>query len=61
MKKIIILSSLILSLTVILFAQQTGTPNQLRVLTDSNNSLILASAAQSGTVSQPTVFSNTRS
>ncbi len=59
MKKIIIPLTIILC-SVILFAQQTGTPNQLRVLTDANNSLILASAAQSGTVSQPTLFSNIR-
>ncbi len=59
MKKILVLNILIFS-SLVLLAQQTGTPNQIRVLTDANNSLILASAAQSGTVSQPTLFSNTR-
>lgn len=42
----------------LLIAQQT--PNQLRVLTDANNSLLVSGTAQVNPISQPTLFSNTR-
>lgn len=48
---------ILLSLTVILFAQ--GTPNNIFVRTDSNNNLMAFGTAQVGTLSQPTLFSNT--
>jgi uncharacterized protein (UPF0333 family) len=48
-------------IVIILYAQQqSGTPSTIRVLTDANGSLIVASAAQSSPISQPIVFSNTR-
>jgi hypothetical protein len=49
-----------LSLYVLVQAQNSGTPSQLRILTDANNSLILSSTTQVSPISQPTVFSNAR-
>lgn len=46
-----------LALSVLLFAQGS-TPNQLRVKTDANNYLLVAGAAQTNPISQPTVFTN---
>lgn len=42
------------------YAQNTGTPSQLRVKVDANNYLILIAAAQTAPVSSPTVFNNIR-
>lgn len=46
--------------SVILIAQGTGNPNNIRVKVDANNSLLVATAAQVLPLSNPTVFSNTR-
>ncbi len=48
------------SISVVLIAQGTGTPNQIRVITDSTSALLTTIVAQTLPLSQPTVFSNTR-
>lgn len=44
----------------LLIAQSSGTPSQIRVLTDANGYLLVASTSQTNPISQPTVFTNTR-
>lgn len=60
MKKIFITLSLVASLVFLIFAQGTGTPDTLRVLTDANSVLLVTGLAQTLPLSQPTQFSNTR-
>lgn len=63
MKKYLILSSIIgLAIGVGLLdaQQQSGTPNQIRVLLDANGYLVVSTAAQTLPLSQPSVFTNTR-
>ncbi len=60
MKKILIAISLsILIGTILLIAQTQATPDQLRIKTDSNFSIVAASASQTGTVTG-CLFSNCR-
>lgn len=61
MKKILVVWLLILTaLVATLFAQATGTPNTLRVITDASGYLVASIQAQTLPLSQPTIFSNTR-
>lgn len=60
MKIRFLIIGILIGLTVSLIAQGAGTPNVLRVVTDSNTHLMTAFAAYSGVQNQPTVFSNTR-
>lgn len=61
MKKILGVWLLILTaLVATLFAQATGTPNTLRVITDASGYLVASIQAQTLPLSQPTIFSNTR-
>lgn len=62
MKKfyLLLLMILVTITSVILIAQGTGTPNQIRVKVDATNALVTAFAAQVLPLSNPTVFSNTR-
>ena len=59
-KFIILLNLVLFATAVILLAQNTGTPNQLRVITDANGYLVAISAAQTLPLSNPTQFINTR-
>jgi hypothetical protein len=65
MKKKIIYygSSVIVALTIsaiILYAQGTGTPSQLRVILDSTGALVTAAVAQTLPLSQPITFNQAR-
>ena len=59
MKGLRLFVSLLLFST-ITYAQGSGTPSTLRVLTDANGYLAIVGGAQTSPLSQPTVFSNTR-
>ena len=57
-----IITGLILSIfiSIILIAQNTGTPDTLRILIDATGALVTTFSAQTLPLSSPTVFSNTR-
>lgn len=58
--RILTLALLIISIVTLIAQQQFGTPAQIRVLTDANNYLLVANAAQTNPISQPTQFNNAR-
>lgn len=59
MNRKLLVITLILTGTVLAYSQSRGTPNVLRVRTDANNALIVASTAQVNPVTT-SVFNNTR-
>lgn len=61
MKRILASAAILLASAIVLSGQQqSGTPDQIRVLTDANGYLLISGAAQTLPVSQPQVFSNAR-
>jgi hypothetical protein len=54
---ILVIFCLCLATVIVLFGQ---TPRQLRVITDANDALMIASAVQTLPLSQPTLFTNAR-
>lgn len=59
MKKTILTISLVLSFSSLVFAQGSGTPDQLRVMTDANNYLLVSGILQTNPVSSG-LFGNAR-
>lgn len=57
-KRILILG--VILTPILLFAQGSGTPSNIRVVTDANNYLLVTANSQTPPLSQPTIFSNTR-
>jgi hypothetical protein len=60
MKKFLTSSIIAFLGAISLYAQGSGTPSTLRVLTDANGYLVLVNATQTLPLNNPTVFSNTR-
>jgi hypothetical protein len=60
LRKLVIWSTIILIGASILYAQGSGTPSQLRVITDATGALLATTATQTLPLSNPTIFTNTR-